>query len=686
MSLTTQKYDILSRIAVGHGALIYRALDKETMRQVALKLLNQDADSDYALNVEALMDEVPRLRQFTGAHVCQLLDAYLDEDGPVLVYEFAAGQNGHEQGMARTLTPAEAPDVAAQLISALRSGERQRCPHGDLKPSNIMFVDLPEGRQFLIVTDWGLATFRENAPLDSLTFTAPERLDGAPASHRSDLFSAGAVLFFFLTRKTLVGGRDRDELRAKWAQARPSVLGEMRPDLPAKFVQWVCTLLEADPEKRPSSAVEAGAALALLNPPAPPLAPESVRPRPAAAARPAAPMGSGIARQPSAPAAPPVPPPQSASSPRDSRGVPGSRPAASPAKSTHLGVTLSIYAALLAAAGVGGWYLLSGKGDPEKTDQPSEAERQLATAAKPGPTRTTPAGAPATTASVTPAVAPAAVRNPPPSAQKPPPPKIPALPAKPAPGQSPLIAAESFEYGAGKPIGGLAGGSGWAGPWIGSLATVYAGSLQSPGFPDRGGSMEIPPVQQELRLSRRLGPLSQFVDPAKGGVWYFAMLFQHASAIPVSGSDVHFNPFNETDIFDLVRIVASYTGGPVSLTLNTEKTLLEVKNPSYPALVVMRITLDNPKLGNWDVTAELYVNPVIDAAWPASDAPKVRIKQPYVKVPDQLGLLIRKPARSEAVTRIDEIRFARNATELAWRPVTPTVQVPAPANGAAARK
>ena len=51
MSLTTQQYDILSRIAVGHGALVYRALEKATMRQVALKLLNQDGDSEHALNV-----------------------------------------------------------------------------------------------------------------------------------------------------------------------------------------------------------------------------------------------------------------------------------------------------------------------------------------------------------------------------------------------------------------------------------------------------------------------------------------------------------------------------------------------------------------------------------------------------------------------------------------------------------
>src|SRR5437867_3054271 len=94
MSLTTQKYDILSRIAVGSGALVYRALDKTTMRQVALKLLVQDGELEHRFDVDSLMADTPRLRQIAGAHVCQLLDAYVDEDGPVLVYEFANGRNG----------------------------------------------------------------------------------------------------------------------------------------------------------------------------------------------------------------------------------------------------------------------------------------------------------------------------------------------------------------------------------------------------------------------------------------------------------------------------------------------------------------------------------------------------------------------------------------------------------------
>src|SRR6266436_5155629 len=196
---------------------------------------SRDWSSDVCssdLDVDSLMADAPRLRQITGAHVCHLLEAYVDENGPVLVYEFANGQNGMELPAQRKLEPVHALDVAAQLISALRSGERQRCPHGDLKPSNIVFVDLPEGRPFLLVLDWGLSALRSALLEDSLPFLAPERLAGEGPSHRSDLFSAGAVLFYLFTGRTLAGGATVEDLQAAWPQARPAVLAELRPDLP----------------------------------------------------------------------------------------------------------------------------------------------------------------------------------------------------------------------------------------------------------------------------------------------------------------------------------------------------------------------------------------------------------------------------------------------------------------------
>ena len=94
MGLITQNYDILTRIAIGNGAIVYRGIQKDNLRQVAIKLLSSDGELDHRMDLAALFADVPKLRGIAGTHVCQLLEAMHDEDGPVLIYEFADGRNG----------------------------------------------------------------------------------------------------------------------------------------------------------------------------------------------------------------------------------------------------------------------------------------------------------------------------------------------------------------------------------------------------------------------------------------------------------------------------------------------------------------------------------------------------------------------------------------------------------------
>ena len=383
MGLTTQNYDILTRLAVGNGALVYRGVDKVSHRQVALKLLVQDGDVDHRFDVSALLAVSQRLRQITGAHVCQLLDAYMDDDGPVLVYEFANGVSGAELASQRNLTAPEVLDIAAQLISALRSGERQKTPHGDVKPSNVFFMELPDKRLFTLVLDWGLTAFRTSTADDSLPYLAPERLAGAAASHRADLFSAGAVLFFLCTGKMLVAGTNRAELQAAWQKTRPALLAELRPDMPAKFVQWLCSLLELAPEKRPESAVDALAALAALNPPPPPVPPESFRPRPVAPAA-TLPIASGIVKPPPADLKPASairqPPPAPAVSESAVKKI--AKPAAGPVKKSHVAMTVSLLIFFVALIAGGVWLVFFRKEEPKYPGEEYSPKPTAAVAAR----------------------------------------------------------------------------------------------------------------------------------------------------------------------------------------------------------------------------------------------------------------------------------------------------------------
>ena len=152
-------------------------------------------------------------------------------------------------------------------------------PHGELKPANLVLGELPGGRLFVWVLDWGLSAYRAEAPPDALPWMAPERLAGGELTAAADIFSLGACLCWLLTGQTPVAGQSREELAAAWLQFPTDALRQVRPDLPPKFTRWVASLMEVNPKDRPTAA-QARGTLAALQPPAPPVLPEIFRPRP----------------------------------------------------------------------------------------------------------------------------------------------------------------------------------------------------------------------------------------------------------------------------------------------------------------------------------------------------------------------------------------------------------------------
>ena len=265
MTSATELYDISTRLAVGGAGLVYKATERASGRTVALKLLLPEAEIGYPLDMEALLRDAPDISLMNGENIVQLLDAFQDEDGAVLVYEFAEGIRGPDVPGTCPIPAAEAVDVAAQLLEALHCGEQYQYPHGDLKPSDITLGRSADGRPVLMVLDWGLANYRKEPTPGALASTAPERLAGSPPSHVADLFSAGAVLHYLFTGQQLVEATTKEEFAAAWQTLNPMALRSLRPDIPAALVKWVAHLLQPDPSQRPPSAAAALHALAALH-------------------------------------------------------------------------------------------------------------------------------------------------------------------------------------------------------------------------------------------------------------------------------------------------------------------------------------------------------------------------------------------------------------------------------------
>lgn len=262
------------RTLLGQGKCgpVYRSQHPLSGEPVLLKICATDGSAAAPLDAALVEQHAPQWSQIGGAQIARLLAVERLPEGLGIVSEYVSAPTLAQSPLKGSATGAQVLDLTNQLLQALMAGEKLRQIHGDVKPSNVLISINPEGRPHLRLTDWGLNQTRSQPPVESLLFHAPEHLDGSAPTLRGDLFSIGAVLYYLCTGQPLVKGRQPAEIAAAWSQAAPPPLGQLRPDLPTKLVNFILSLLALRPDQRPANHATAQRLLAELNPPPPPQA------------------------------------------------------------------------------------------------------------------------------------------------------------------------------------------------------------------------------------------------------------------------------------------------------------------------------------------------------------------------------------------------------------------------------
>ncbi|CAN92006.1 Protein kinase [Sorangium cellulosum So ce56] len=266
-AVVADRFAIACLAGAGGMGTVYKALDQERGRLVALKLLSdalpEHADR-FAREARILAQlEHPGIVRFIGAGHDAVAGAWLAMEwleGEDLAARLDRGPLALEETFALGIAAADALD-AAHAAGVI---------HRDVKPSNIFLIGGDPGHIKLV--DFGIA--RRDGPTRALTrsgtiigtagYLAPEQINGEPLDARSDVFSLGAVLFECLAgRPAFAGGRMVDVLARTLLEEAPDVCAR-RDDVSRALSSLVARMIAKDRGARPESGAAVANALRAL--------------------------------------------------------------------------------------------------------------------------------------------------------------------------------------------------------------------------------------------------------------------------------------------------------------------------------------------------------------------------------------------------------------------------------------
>jgi serine/threonine-protein kinase len=266
------RYVHKERLGAGGVGEVVAALDRETRRVVALKMLKQGAAAEPVI-VYRFVEEAR-------------ITAQLEHPNIVPVYDLGAMPNGEPYYTMRVVKKRSLRDVLEnqvtrktwsmvrllgaflQVCRALAYAHSNGVIHRDIKPENILLGDFGE----VYLADWGLAKVEPTSALQlhgegsspppahteaggTAGYMAPEVLRGEwdTVDHRVDLFAMGVVLYEMLTGHGPFEARSTAEMMIATVEKDPRLPRDFAPGCPLLLEDLCLAMLEKEPQKRPAS-------------------------------------------------------------------------------------------------------------------------------------------------------------------------------------------------------------------------------------------------------------------------------------------------------------------------------------------------------------------------------------------------------------------------------------------------
>jgi beta-lactam-binding protein with PASTA domain/tRNA A-37 threonylcarbamoyl transferase component Bud32 len=253
------RYAVTSRIAHGGMATVYLALDTRLDRQVALKVMHAELARDEEF-VRRFIGEAKSVARLSHQNVVAVFDQ--GSDGPFLylAMEYVPGRTLKDMLRERgRFTPAAALDIMAGVLDGLAAAHASGIVHRDVKPENVLLTT--DGR--LKVADFGLARAQAAAGhtragllIGTVAYLPPEQVTGGSTGPRSDVYSAGVMLFELLTGRQPFTGDTPIAVAYQHVNTDIPAPSTLVPGIPAAVDQLVLAATSRDPVLRPADAGE----------------------------------------------------------------------------------------------------------------------------------------------------------------------------------------------------------------------------------------------------------------------------------------------------------------------------------------------------------------------------------------------------------------------------------------------
>ncbi len=252
------KYELLERVGQGGMAIVYRGIDRQLKRVVAIKVLHKHL-ADYQEARDRFEREAQAVAKLRHENILEIFDYSGAEAADVagssyIVTEFIDGKTLKQQVTDRPITyPEIGAMIVLQVCRALAHAHAAGILHRDVKPENIMI----RADGVVKLMDFGISHMVDlerltvtGQLLGSPAYMAPEHVEGRPLDFRTDVFAAGIVLYQLTVGKLPFEGKNPHEVLKRIAECRFVDPRQANPRIGNRLGKIILRAMAAQPADR----------------------------------------------------------------------------------------------------------------------------------------------------------------------------------------------------------------------------------------------------------------------------------------------------------------------------------------------------------------------------------------------------------------------------------------------------